>query len=150
MMSTDTVPWHAAYPAPRSTAIGIHRKEVLGWFRSGRQPGRDFLLVDLRRTDFEGGTIRGSINLPAQTLYPAIPTLYSLLSTSLATEVVWYCGSSKGRGVRAASWFADYIEQQQDTHMRSLVLEGGIKGWVAEGKEYTDFMDEYDASAWTA
>ena len=59
-------------------------------------------------------------------------------------------GSSKGRGVRAASWFADYIEQQQDTRMRSLVLEGGIKGWVAAGKEYTDFMDEYDASAWTA
>ncbi|OJI88458.1 hypothetical protein ASPTUDRAFT_50383 [Aspergillus tubingensis CBS 134.48] len=150
MMSTDTLPWHAAYPAPRSTAIGIHPEEVLGWLRSGRQPGRDFLLIDLRRTDFEGGTIRGSINLPAQTLYPAIPTLYSLLSQSHATEVIWYCGSSKGRGVRAASWFADYIEQQQDTRMRSLVLEGGIKGWVAAGKEYTDFMDEYDASAWTA
>lgn len=53
MMSTATVPWHAAYPAPRSTAIGIRREEVLGWFRSGRQPGRDFLLIDLRRTDFE-------------------------------------------------------------------------------------------------
>ncbi|BCS05478.1 putative arsenate reductase (Arc2) [Aspergillus luchuensis] len=150
MMSTDTLPWHAAYPTPRSTAVGIRREELLGWFRSGRQPGRDFLLIDLRRTDFEGGTIRGSINLPAQTLYPAIPTLYSLLSQSQATKVIWYCGSSKGRGVRAASWFADYIEQQQDTRMRSLVLEGGIKGWVAAGKEYTDFMDEYDASAWTA
>ncbi|PWY71252.1 arsenate reductase [Aspergillus eucalypticola CBS 122712] len=149
-MCTDTLPWHAAYPAPWSTAIGIRREEVLEWFRSGRQPGRDFLLVDLRRTDFEGGTIRGSINLPAQTLYPAIPTLYSLLSQSQATKVIWYCGSSKGRGMRAASWFADYIEQQQDTRMRSLVLEGGIKGWVAAGKEYTDFMDEYDASAWTA
>lgn len=41
---------------------------------------------------FQGGTIRGSINLPAQTLYPTIPTIYSLLSQSPVKEVVWYCG----------------------------------------------------------
>ncbi|CAK39153.1 uncharacterized protein An05g01180 [Aspergillus niger] len=86
-----------------------------------------------------GGTIRGSINLPAQTLYPMIPTIYSLLSQSPVKE---------GRGVRAASWFADYIELQGETRLRSLVLEGGIKGWATAGKEYTDLMDEYDASAW--
>ena len=82
-------------------------------------------------------------------------------------EVVWYCGlftspqlraakhdadwelgSSKGRGTRAASWFADYIEQQGETQLRSLVLDGGIKGWAASGQEYTDLMDEYDASVW--
>ncbi|GLA28332.1 hypothetical protein AnigIFM63326_005904 [Aspergillus niger] len=77
-----------------------------------------------------------------------IPTIYSLLSQSPVKEVVWYCGSSKGRGVRAASWFADYIELQGETRLRSLVLEGGIKGWATAGKEYTDLMDEYDASAW--
>ncbi|EHA25716.1 hypothetical protein ASPNIDRAFT_43869 [Aspergillus niger ATCC 1015] len=147
-MHTHPLPWHAVYPTPRSAAIGIRREEVLHWFRSGRQAGRDFILVDLRRADFEGGTIRGSINLPAQTLYPMIPTIYSLLSQSPVKEVVWYCGSSKGRGVRAASWFADYIELQGETRLRSLVLEGGIKGWATAGKEYTDLMDEYDASAW--
>ncbi|OJJ67597.1 hypothetical protein ASPBRDRAFT_58702 [Aspergillus brasiliensis CBS 101740] len=148
-MHTPPLPWHAAYPAPRSAATGIRREEVLQWFRSGKQAGRDFILVDLRRTDFEGGTIRGSINLPAQSLYPAIPTLYSLLSQSPVKEVVWYCGSSRGRGVRAASWFADYIELQGETRLKSLVLEGGVKGWAAAGKEYTDLMDEYDASVWT-
>ncbi|GKZ26389.1 hypothetical protein AbraIFM66951_003151 [Aspergillus brasiliensis] len=148
-MHTPPLPWHAAYPAPRSAATGIRREEVLQWFRSGKQAGRDFILVDLRRTDFEGGTIRGSINLPAQSLYPAIPTLYSLFSQSPVREVVWYCGSSRGRGVRAASWFADYIELQGETRLTSLVLEGGIKGWAAAGKEYTDLMDEYDASVWT-
>ncbi|RAH67854.1 putative arsenate reductase (Arc2) [Aspergillus aculeatinus CBS 121060] len=147
-MTAPAIPWHAIYPAPRSTAVGICREEVLRWFRARKQAGRDFVLVDLRRTDFEGGTIRGSINLPAQSLYPAIPTFYSLLSQSPVKEVVWYCGSSKGRGTRAASWFADYIEQQGETRLRSLVLEGGIKGWVAAGEGYTDLMDEYDASVW--
>jgi arsenical-resistance protein 2 len=26
---------------------------LLQWFREGKQPGRDFVLVDVRRTDFE-------------------------------------------------------------------------------------------------
>lgn len=30
----------------------------------------------------------------------------------------------------------------------SLVLEGGIKGWAAAGKNYTRLMDEYDELKW--
>lgn len=58
-------------------------------------------------------------------------------------------GSCNGRGPRTANWFADYLAQQQDTTMQSLILEGGIKGWAAAGPEYTELMDEYDASVWT-
>lgn len=32
--------------------------------------------------------------------------------------------------------------------MKSLALEGGIKGWVAEGGEYLKFMQDYDESKW--
>lgn len=32
--------------------------------------------------------------------------------------------------------------------LQSLVLEGGVKGWVAAGEEYTEWMDEYEASVW--
>lgn len=34
--------------------------------------------------------------------------------------------------------------------MESLVLQGGIKGWVAAGGEFLDWVDEYEASAWPA
>ncbi|KAJ5083757.1 hypothetical protein N7456_013184 [Penicillium angulare] len=145
-------PWHAAYPTPKSTVPSISKVEVLNWLRDGRQSGKDFVLVDVRRTDHEGGTIRGSLNLPAQSLYPSIPTLYSLLSSGSGSgnvkQVVWYCGSCGGRGPRAAAWFADYLERQNDTTLQSLVLEGGIKGWAASGTEYTEWMDEYDANVW--
>ncbi|KAJ5561902.1 hypothetical protein N7535_003635 [Penicillium sp. DV-2018c] len=147
-MSTD-VPWHAAFPAPKREAPSISREELLQWIRDGKQAGKDYVLVDLRRTDYEGGTIRGSLNLPAQSLYPTIPTLYSLVSNSSAKYVIWYCGSSSGRGTRAAGWFADYLEDKQDTQVKSLVLTGGIKGWAAAGPEYTSLMDGYDASVWT-
>jgi arsenical-resistance protein 2 len=32
--------------------------------------------------------------------------------------------------------------------MKSLVLEGGIKGWVAAGIDHTQLMDEFDDSKW--
>ncbi|KAL1967000.1 hypothetical protein VTN77DRAFT_3524 [Rasamsonia byssochlamydoides] len=144
------VPWHAAYPAPRNVAPLLSREELLRWFRDGsKRVGRDFVLVDLRRNDFEGGTIRGSLNLPAQSLYPTIPILYSILSETKVQAVVWYCGSSRGRGPRAAGWFADYLEEQGNTSLKSLVLEGGIKGWATAGEEYTELMDEYNAAVWS-
>ncbi|KAJ5948490.1 hypothetical protein N7454_001797, partial [Penicillium verhagenii] len=138
-------PWHAAYPAPKCTAPGVERQLVLQWLREGR---KNFVLVDLRRNDFEGGTIRGSLNLPAQSLFPSLPSLHSAISGGKVKQVIWYCGSSGGRGTRAAAWFADYLEQEHDTELKSLVLEGGIKGWVASGKDYTEWMDGYDASHW--
>ena len=57
-------------------------------------------------------------------------------------------GSSRGRGNRAASWFADHIAERGDTHMQSLVLLEGIKGWATAGKEYVQWMYEYDRAVW--
>jgi arsenical-resistance protein 2 len=98
--------------------------------------------------------------------------VYSLLKSSGVKHVIWYCGefyltpriwietwedgylifsgegSCNGRGPRTAAWFADYLEQRQDGSMQSLILEGGIKGWVKAGEEYTELMEEFDASKW--
>lgn len=32
--------------------------------------------------------------------------------------------------------------------MQSLVLMGGIKGWVAGGADFVDQIDEYDPAIW--
>ncbi|KAF8859769.1 Rhodanese-like protein [Acephala macrosclerotiorum] len=146
--ATSEQPWHAAYPAPKTSASSITREELISWMKAGKHPAMHFVLVDLRRTDFEGGTIRGSINLPAQSLYMTIPSLYTLFLEAEVTEVIWYCGSSKGRGTRAAGWFADYLKEQNDRMMESLVLEGGLKGWATAGDEYVKLMDGYDAAVW--
>ena len=57
-------------------------------------------------------------------------------------------GSSRGRGSRAAAWFADHLDDKSETAMKSLVLEGGIKGWVAQKGEYLQYVQEYDESKW--
>ncbi|KAF3143407.1 hypothetical protein TWF703_010821 [Orbilia oligospora] len=146
--TADGSPWHAAFPSPRTTKPGaLTRKEVLELLQ--KEGRKDFVLVDLRRNDYEGGTIRGSINLPAQSLYPTIPTLYDLFKAGNMKQVIWYCGSSAGRGTRAAGWFADHIDDKGDTEMKSVILEGGIKGWVKGGNEYTETMIGYAEEAWS-
>ncbi|KAJ8080961.1 hypothetical protein PM082_017796 [Marasmius tenuissimus] len=58
-------------------------------------------------------------------------------------KVVFYCGSSSGRGPRTAAWLQDYIDEVGDRDMQALVMKGGIKGWVRKyGGERMDWYDE--------
>ncbi len=53
-MAFEAPPWHAAFPKPKNSAPeSITRSELLEKLRHSQQPGRDFLLIDLRRTDHE-------------------------------------------------------------------------------------------------
>ncbi|EEY18397.1 conserved hypothetical protein [Verticillium alfalfae VaMs.102] len=150
-MSSTPPPWHAAFPAPKHEPAALTANEVLNLLQGAEanpSQARDFVLVDLRRNDHEGGTIRTSLNLPAQSLYPSIPTLYEVFRAAQVKTVLWYCGellrdpwsigrflmqtgSSLGRGSRAAGWLGDQIAEKGDTQMRSVILRGGIKGCVA-------------------
>ncbi|KAL4939630.1 hypothetical protein BDV06DRAFT_230914 [Aspergillus oleicola] len=151
-MTTDQ-PWHASFPAPITDPHALPAQTLLSWLQKdkpeSRKIGVDFLLVDLRRTDFEGGTIKGSLNLPAQSLYPTLSTLYALATSAGVKDVIFYCGSSAGRGTRAAAWFADYIKEQGGGEkVKSWKLEGGIKGWVKGGEDYTALMEGFDQAVW--
>ncbi|KAL1609220.1 hypothetical protein SLS59_001584 [Nothophoma quercina] len=135
--------WHDAFPAPRSTAPTITREEVLPVLTFG-----DLLIVDVRRTDYEGGTIKGSLNLPAHSFYLNRAPLFDLCKRAGVKKVAFYCGSSNGRGPRCSGWFADYIADKGDDQIQSLTLGGGIKGWVKAGDLYTQQMEGFDPEYW--
>lgn len=42
----------------------------------------------------QGGTIKGAINLPAQSLYNSLPTLLNLCQSAKVGVVIFYCGKS--------------------------------------------------------
>lgn len=79
--------WHDAFPGPRATAPIITREEALPSLGSD-----ELLLVDVRRTDFEGGTIKGSINLPAHSFYMNRAVLFDLCKRAGVRKVAFYCG----------------------------------------------------------
>jgi arsenical-resistance protein 2 len=111
----------------------------------------------IRLTSFvQGGTITHSTNLPAQTLYYSIPSVYNLLQAGKVPLAIFYCGTSRGRGTRAAGWFSDYIASQATADaeddgfkIEGVILKGGIKGWVNAGEEYQAWMTAFVPEYWT-
>ena len=85
--SNPSTNWYDAFPAPRNTAPSISRDNVLPLLSSP-----ELLVVDVRRTDYEGGTIRGSINLPAQSFFMNRAVLYDLAKRAGVKKVAFYCG----------------------------------------------------------
>ncbi|KAK3671257.1 hypothetical protein LTR78_008892 [Recurvomyces mirabilis] len=107
------------------------------------------LIVDVRRTDYEGGAIRGSLNIPAQGFWWNRGMLYELCYKADIEWVVFTCGSSNGRGPRCAGWFLEHVRNTaEDTDMQVMVLEGGVKGWVKAGQQFTQLMDGYEPRYW--
>ena len=54
-MQTDTqIPWYNNFPSPRSTVLSMTHLDVAELLTSPlKEAGKDFLIVDVRRTDFE-------------------------------------------------------------------------------------------------
>lgn len=76
---TREVPWHAAYPAVRALDLpSITCAELLQWYKEGKRPGSEFVLVDLRRTDHE-------VRLPCLHPRPLCFTSYYFTSHLLNT-----------------------------------------------------------------
>ena len=87
-------PWHAAFPEPRALVTEITGEQLMKKFDDMdiEPKPRDFLLVDARRTDWEGGTILSSLNLPAQSFYQSRKTLLDICERAGIKQVVFYCG----------------------------------------------------------
>lgn len=66
--------------------------ELRARFLEGQEPGSHFVLIDLRGSDFQGGTIKGSLNIPITSLSSAIPNLVSLCLSAQISDVIFFCG----------------------------------------------------------
>ncbi|GAA5832638.1 hypothetical protein JCM5353_006703 [Sporobolomyces roseus] len=136
--TSEEKPWHSAFPSPTSSlkdntlssiTVSELREKVE---QQSDLSKRDFLVVDVRRTDFEDAFIRGAVNLPAHSFYPTLDSLLPLLSSH--KQVIFHCQSSSGRGPRCAAWYQDRLNEQKigKEVSEGAVLEGGIKKWIAE------------------
>lgn len=90
----ESAPWWSAFPTPKSTCSQVEPEMVLGLLKNrAANESQDFLLVDVRRTDWEGGTISSSINFPAQTLYQTRPIIHQLAKQAGIKRIIFYCGT---------------------------------------------------------
>lgn len=96
-MASGAAPqWWDAFPKPQATCDFIEPEEVKDLIEktqaAGKDSVRDFLLVDVRRTDLEGGTVATSVNLPAQSFYVTRPAIYQLCKQAGVKRIIFYCG----------------------------------------------------------
>ncbi|KAH9173046.1 Rhodanese-like domain-containing protein [Lactarius sanguifluus] len=118
-----TPAWALSFPEPRSHPLRMS-PEALHELLTTKSAAVDFVVVDVRRTDIDA-MITGAINLPAQTFYPLLPTLTSILGKF--PIVVFHCSSSLGRAPRCAGWLQDTLPPGSECKV--FILEGGMKAW---------------------
>ncbi|KDE08393.1 hypothetical protein MVLG_01429 [Microbotryum lychnidis-dioicae p1A1 Lamole] len=145
-MTTDAPPlpsqapanWWEAFPSPLAQADKMTTQELKEMMLDATKEGekgteKRFLVVDVRRTDFEDSFIKGAINLPAHSFHPTLPSLLPILSQYAL--VIFHCQSSSGRGPRCAGWYQDLLSERSIQSSKAVVLEGGIKKWRLENGE---------------
>ncbi|KAG9125973.1 hypothetical protein FRC07_005381 [Ceratobasidium sp. 392] len=118
--------WYSTYPTPSFSSSRMS-PEDLAELIDLKVVGVDYIVIDVRQTDFESMCIKGAINLPAQSFYPTISTITTMLSH--IPEVIFHCNSCKetGRGPRVAGWYAMELRKRGIETSKAWILDGGVK-----------------------
>ncbi|KAG2156959.1 S-adenosyl-L-methionine-dependent methyltransferase [Suillus bovinus] len=119
--------WWDAYPKDYLTS-----DEVASLLRD--PDCSDYAIIDVRENDRVGGHVLGSVQWRADTFASSLDKFYDEYGKT--KQVVFYCGSSKGRGSRCAAWYQDHLNSRGNTESKACVLEGGYNGW-----RYPDLVD---------
>ncbi|KAL5535801.1 hypothetical protein ACEPAF_3895 [Sanghuangporus sanghuang] len=132
-----TPSWAAGLPEPLSAPEGITAETLADFIKTGsKTSGKDYVVVDVRRTDFENYAIPGAINLPAHSFYPTRTGVVSVLSNiPLVIFHCQSCGSLTSRGRKVAAYYQDVLNEKGIRTSKALYLEGGIKGWIEKYKD---------------
>jgi len=165
----DGTPWWSVFPLPESTPENISVSEVYHLLSelselsnhsehselselsehdksTGEKP-REFLLVDVRRTDCVGGTVTSALNLPAHSFFHTRKSLYQLCRQAGVKRVIFYCGKSKcftctlpDPGLGLLSSVSDYQVRDQTRLMCRLGQSNGRGPRCAAW--FKDYIDE--------
>lgn len=93
------------FPAPKSSPPFVSHdvlREMIEESAGDEDTG--FVIVDVRRVDFEDACIKSAVNIPAQSFFHGIPTWSKVFGDR---TVIFHCVSSNGRGPRCAAWYQD-------------------------------------------
>ncbi|KAJ7084514.1 S-adenosyl-L-methionine-dependent methyltransferase [Mycena belliarum] len=117
--------WWDAFPTERATNIKrLSPPELEAILRNGA----DVAVIDVRGSDRSGGHVKGSHVRPAQTFHTQLASFHAQFAN--ARLVVFYCGSSRGRGPRCAGWYQDFLDAQALRAPEVRVLDGGMHAWL--------------------
>jgi len=108
-------------------------------------PGKDYLVVDVRDDDFEGGNIPNSINSPSKKFLDEVDNLVSKYNQ--VPKLVFTCALSQVRGPKCARIYKETLENK-GIDQKIQVLQGGVGEWQKQHKNDPQLIENYDADFW--
>ncbi|KAK5808828.1 Rhodanese-like domain-containing protein, partial [Linnemannia elongata] len=110
-------------------------------------PGKDYLVIDVRDSDYIGGHIRGSVNIPAHEIPEKLPTLIEEYKD--VPQLIFHCALSQVRGPKAANRWAEALAARDDADAADVnILRGGFGEWQKQYKDDKNLVEEYVAEYW--
>ncbi|KAF9578192.1 hypothetical protein BGW38_006143 [Lunasporangiospora selenospora] len=122
-------------------------------------PGKDYLVVDVRDSDYIGGHIPGGINIPAGTLPDQLPQL--IVQYGNVPELYFHCALSQVRGPKAARRWSEALAAQEEEAVAAAqeaekspvvqkinILRGGFGEWQKKYKSNRNLVEDYDEGFW--
>uniref|UniRef100_A0A1D1YWM9 CDC25-like phosphatase YCH1 n=1 Tax=Anthurium amnicola TaxID=1678845 RepID=A0A1D1YWM9_9ARAE len=110
---------------------------------TNQTPGKDYLIVDVRDGDYEGGNIPNSINSPSKKFHDHVNELISKYNQ--VPKIVFTCALSQVRGPKCARI---YKENTGNTSQKIQVLQGGIGEWQKQNKDDPKLVENYNPEYW--
>ncbi|CAG8747573.1 13006_t:CDS:2 [Cetraspora pellucida] len=93
-------------------------------------PGKDYLIVDVRDDDYQGGNIPNCINRPSDNFENSLGALISEYS--------------QVRGPSCAMTYANKVNTDQEVH----ILKSGMEGWTKIYKDDSELLENYEEEGW--
>ncbi|KAG0283215.1 hypothetical protein BGZ96_012409 [Linnemannia gamsii] len=129
-------------------------------------PGKDYLIIDVRDSDYAGGHIRGSVNIPSSELPEKLPTLIE--EHKDVPQLFFHCAMSQIRGPKAANRWADALAARDEAAAEVVateraaveaankgtlkqqvnILRGGFGEWQRLYKDDKNLVEDYEAEYW--
>ncbi|ORY74508.1 hypothetical protein BCR35DRAFT_281159 [Leucosporidium creatinivorum] len=115
------------------------------------QPKRDdFLIIDVRTSDFPGGNVPGALNISSR-LFDSNTSVRSIINTHITPRlpelklVLTHCMRSQYRGPMAAQELQNHPQWPKEVQV--MVMEGGYQGWRRKFKGVKGMIEGLEEEA---
>jgi len=126
--------------------------ELAGIMKSTDQvANKDYLVVDVRDDDFEGGNIKDARNIPSRDFLMNVDDLVK--TTKEIPLIVFHCALSQVRGPKAARIYeetARNVRKDTDPIPDVAILRDGFSMFQVKYKDDTALVENWDKDMWAS
>jgi len=125
----------------------ITNQELRALILSDKKPRKDYVVVDVRDDDREGGHIKHSHWAPSTSFYDNVDELVK--DNKDLETVIFHCAMSQQRGPKAARIYAEALaDKYPDSTQQVLVLRGGFIDFQALYRKEPELVEAWNAEFW--